>query len=351
MIRLALRFVVSVALAAALLAFVVNGMLREHVPDGQPVWPLLLDELGHVPVWALLAYVASFVVVHVARVLRWSRQVEPLGETDRRLLFGVACVGYAAIVLLPLRMGEAVRPWLLARHSTRVTFAAALGTAVAERIIDGLLISALLALTVFTAPQPVSPLVSGAAWASAAVFAGASFGIVLFVAQRALAVRLLHATFGRISAGLAGRIEQMLVAFVDGLATLRRGGTLAEFFALTGLYWTANALGIWLLARAFGLDVPVLASFGLLAVLVVGIMLPAGPGFLGNFQLFLGEGLRLYLPAAAVALPGFALALAMNVVQLVVMVLFAVPFAASLGVSVREVVAAASEPKSTAPPG
>lgn len=338
MTRLLVRLLVSLLLAAGLLAWMVRGMLVEHVPDGHTVWSVLLDEFARVPPLALLAYLASFVVVHLARMLRWSAQVSALGERDWRLLMRVAAIGYAAIVLFPLRTGEVVRPYLLARESSKVTFAAALGTAVTERIIDGLLITGLLFAAVATAPQPASALVRNAGWVSGAVFTSATFGLALFVWQRPLATRLLHATVGRLSRGVALKLEAMMSGFVDGVSSLRRGGTLLQFLGMTVVYWTANALGIWMLAHAFHIDVPIWAGFGLLAVLVVGIMLPAGPGFLGNFQLFLTEGLKLWVPAASVVLSGFAFALAMNVLQLGVMVLFAVPFLATSGLTVRGLV-------------
>lgn len=339
--KLLLRTLLSVALGAGLLWWVIHSMLAEHVEPGQSIVSLLAAEFAAVPLWAVLAYTASFVVVHLARTFRWTRQVIPLGETDQRLLFRVAIVGYAAIVLLPLRMGEAVRPWLLARESRHVGFAAALGTAVAERIIDGLLISGLLSITVLTAPQPASALVRNAAWLSGGVFVAASVGIALFIWQRRLALWLLDQTFGRISPRIAARLTELLGAFVDGLASLRRSGALAAFLALTVVYWSANAFGIWLLAHAFGLEVPLIAGFGLLAVLVVGIMLPAGPGFLGNFQLFLTEGLRLYLPGAAVG--GFAFALAMNLIQIAVMVAFAIPMLAAGRMGLGEILRAVRE--------
>jgi uncharacterized membrane protein YbhN (UPF0104 family) len=282
-------------------------------------------------------------VVHAARVVRWVLQVQPLGETDRPMLFRVGVIGYAAIVLFPLRLGELVRPFLLARESRKVGFAAAMGTTVTERIVDGLVITALLFATILTAPIEPAPVLIAAGWASAAVFCSASVGLALFVWQRRIALGLLRATIGRVSPGLAHRLEGLMGAFVEGLRSLGTAGALIPFCLWTAVYWGTNALGIWWLARGFGLELPWHAGAGLLSVLVVGIMIPAGPGFLGNFQLFLGRGLELYLPSAEIQVQGLAFALTMNVVQLLLQVGVAIPFLAMTGMGLRRLVAVQRE--------
>jgi uncharacterized membrane protein YbhN (UPF0104 family) len=337
------KLVLSVGLAVLFLGIAARGIVAEL--DGG--WSALGRELGRalgavgwvdVGVYALL-----FLVVHAARVVRWVLQVQPLGETDRGMVLRVCVIGYAAIVLFPLRLGELVRPFLLARESRTVGFPAAMGTAVTERVLDGLVITGLLFAAVMTAPIEPAPVVVAAGWASATVFCSATVGLVLFVTQRSLAVRLLHATVGRVTAGGARRIESMMGAFIDGLRTLGSAGTLLPFVGWTVVYWGVNALGIWWLARGFGLDLPLHAGLGLLSVLVVGIMIPAGPGFLGNFQLFLGRGLELYLPPSEIQVQGLAFALTMNVVQLVLQVGVAVPFLAMTGMGVRRLLAVQRE--------
>jgi uncharacterized membrane protein YbhN (UPF0104 family) len=337
--RLLVGTLLSVLVAGGLLWLTLQRMVADAAAPDQGVMDLLGDALRGVSPLALVVYGASFMLVHWARIRRWVCQVVPLGETDRALIASVCAVGYGAIVLFPWRLGELVRPVLLARRSERVDLAAAMGTAVTERVLDGLLITLLLFACVWTAPEPASAVVWRSAQVSFAVFVSALGGILLFVWQRPLARWCIRQTAGRVSAGLADRIEGLLTGFVEGMSSLRRSGALLPFLGWTALYWGTNALGIWWLAQTFGLHVPLGAGFGLLAVLVVGIMLPAGPGFLGNFQYFLGEGLRLYLPVAAIGGAGLAFSLTMNVMQLLLQTAWAVPHAARLGISVRGLVA------------
>lgn len=351
--RLGLQFVVGLVLTAALFWFLDRNLLAA-TENG---WADVLAAARALPWWAIPAYALAFLGVHVARVVRWVWQVRPLGERDMRLVTSVCAVGYAAIVLFPFRVGELVRPYLLARRSEQVTFSAAMGTAVVERIIDGLFITALFFVTILTAPMASSPLLHAAGYTSATVFVSASVGLALFAWQRAFATRLLGWTFGTVdralaamgrSVDLSGKVEGLMEDFLAGLRSLRSDGTLVPFLVLTVVYWGINAFGIWLFARAFGLDVPLVAGVGLLSVLVVGIMVPGGPGLVGTFQIALTEGLKLYLPAASIGPVALSFALLMNLIQLVIQVGFAYPFLRVLGMGAGDVVRAQQASRSSA---
>ena len=87
--------------------------------------------------WTVPSYVLLWTVVHALRAGRWYWLLAPVQRVSLRTLLPVAFVGFGAILLLPLRTGEVVRPVLIHRQS-RVSGWAATGTIAAERIIDGL---------------------------------------------------------------------------------------------------------------------------------------------------------------------------------------------------------------------
>ncbi|MFT5992622.1 MAG: hypothetical protein ACI82G_001620 [Bradymonadia bacterium] len=351
--KLALQFVVGVALAAGLLWVVQDQLISDLEGGWQALWQAVLD----LPAWAVVGYTASFIGVHVARVVRWVMQVRPLGERDSRLVTRVCAIGYAAIVILPFRIGELVRPFLLARESNKVSFSQAMGTAVVERIFDGLFISLLLFIALATAPQVASEWIRSAGFISLMVFGGASIGLALFVWQREIAEKLVAATFGladlvqskvtKRELGLSEKLVGLMNGFVYGVDALRRDGALFWFVGLTFVYWGINAFGIWLLAVGFGIALPWYAGAGLLAVLVVGIMLPAGPGLVGNFQIALTAGLTLYLPDSEIGASALAFTLVMNAIQLVIQVGFAVPFLRGMDLSPRDVIRAQEQASAT----
>ena len=95
------------------------------------------------------------------------------------------------------------------------------------------------------------------------------------------------------------------------MANLRR------FVAWSLGYWLANGLGMWLLARGFGLDLSLVGAYATMGLIAVGITLPNSPGLVGQFQWFTRLGLTLYLPAAVVEEKALAFAIVLHALQVV----------------------------------
>jgi uncharacterized protein (TIRG00374 family) len=325
--KLLIQFVVSLAIAAFFLWLTAQNMVEEagqHL-DG-PFLSELQRSVASVPIGLLVLYGFLFLAVHVSRILRWQFLIKPLGEHNWRKVFRICAVGFSAIVILPLRLGEMVRPYMLSRES-KVSMSAALGTAVVERVLDGLLITGLLFLSLWVYGGPnATPVVVGSAYVALAIFAGALTVLVLAASHHHLTVRLLEGTLGRLSPRLCKLVISLVDRFLDGVRVLRRNGVLLPFLGLTVAYWGLNGLGIALLAQGFGFEISVWQGYALLSILCVGIMIPAGPGFFGNFQYFLSQGLLLFFAAPQVAAAGLAFGLTLNTIQFVLQVGFGVPF-------------------------
>ena len=341
-----LRFLASLLIGVGLLWLTLHGMASEvGGSEGIPgLWRSTLASAQAVEARYLWVYVASFVVVHAARLGRWVVMVRGISDAPPAQVVGVGLAGFAAIVLFPLRLGEFVRPLLLQRRAG-VSFSAGLGTAVVERVADGLIITLVLFLSILAAPVSASEVVRSAGWASLLVFLSATVGLTLFAWKRWLAERIVTETLGRLSPGIARGLIETMETFSVGLRSLYGGGRLGWFLLLTAVYWSANAFGMWWLARGFGFMLPWYAGWGLLGTLVVGLMIPTGPGFLGNFQYFVQEGLRLYLPGSSAGAAGLAMGLIQNGLQLLVQVLAAVPAVGSMVAEARSKRAAGKAPE------
>lgn len=331
-----LRFAASLAIGGGLLWLTLRSMAAEAGDTGGigGLWSATMASAKSVEGRFLWVYAASFVVVHAARLFRWVVMVRGISDAPVRDVVGVGLTGFGAIVLFPLRLGEFVRPFLLQRRCG-VPFSAGLGTAVVERVADGLIMTLVLFVAMLTAPGAVSEVVRSAGWASLAVFVSATVGLGLFAWRRSFAEALVRGSLGRVSGRVSEGLIGTMETFAAGVRSLHGGGRLLAFVSLTVVYWSANAMGMWWLARGFGFDLPLYAGWGLLGTLVVGLMIPTGPGFLGNFQYFVQEGLRLYLPGSAAGAAGLAMGLIQNGLQLLVQIVSAVPAAASLALQAR----------------
>ncbi len=255
---------------------------------------LLMTSAAGAVVWSLdLAVLATYVmmlaIIHWLRVLRWRPLLEPYAQVPVRALNRAGAIGFMAVFLLPLRLGEFVRPLLLARDNVDhepVPFGAGLGSIALERIMDGLLVAALLFVVLFEVhPATLAryPEVRVGAWVALLVFALALGGLLATLVARAFTLRWTRKIIGIISLPLAEKVIGLVTAFVDGLKALQSPLHAAQFVGLTVVYWGVNGLGIWLFARGFGIQMPVVAAYAMMSCVVVGMMVPNGPANAGTF--------------------------------------------------------------------
>jgi uncharacterized protein (TIRG00374 family) len=257
----------------------------------------------------LAPYFLFLLAIHLARTVRWGILLEPVAKVPFGRLNAVCAVGFMALMILPFRLGEFARPYLVAERP-RIRVSATLSSVVVERVADGLFTAALLVLTLLAVPDgtPGLRLVRAAGLAVLLAFAGLLTFLVVAYKNRAMAVRITHRVLDPVSPRLAKRVSGMMDAFIHGLRLVPGRRKLVAFFALTFVYWSLNAYGMKVLALGFGFDLSPLAAFTVLGVLVVGVMIPAGPGMVGTFQAAVVLGLSLFAPREAVDTRGHAYA-------------------------------------------
>jgi hypothetical protein len=246
----------------------------------------------------LVAYLGLQIVVHICRSVRWNNLLAPLGvRVPIGPLLAMSSVGFMAILALPARLGEFVRPGLL-RQRGYTTASAGLGTVAVERIVDGLVISLVVFFAFFAIRTDASPgWMMPTAYVALGVFAGFLVFLVFALRRPEPTVRfcLALSLLPRLAPRIATVIEKKALEVIRGFAVLKDGKNLGIFLAWTIVYWGANGLGVLVLAHAFGLDLSVLGAFATMGLLGVGISLPNSPGMIGQFQWFTLLGLSLYL--------------------------------------------------------
>ncbi len=246
----------------------------------------------------LFAYLGLQVVVHICRSLRWNHLLAPLGvKVPAGPLLAISSVGFMMILALPARLGEFVRPGLLRRRG--VSASAALGTVAVERIVDGLLISLLVFATFVAVKSPDSPgWMMPTAYTALGVFSAALVFIVfaMWKPEKTVGFCMKMSLLPRLAPRVAAVIEAKVLDMIRGFAVLKDGKQLSLFLVWSVIYWGANGLGVWLLARAFGLELSLVGGFAVMGLVGVGISLPNSPGLVGQFQWFTLLGLSLYLP-------------------------------------------------------
>lgn len=296
----------------------------------------------HVDWWGVAAYALLVVVTHFFRASRWRFLIAPVKRIPLRDVIFLNWIGFFAIFAFPLRLGEFARP-ALTKLRNGVPVSAGLGTVAVERVVDGLIMSgcvgfALLFLPRLPTDDDVAKLLPLYGYLSVALFGCAAIALCLFLWQRDFATRLTERSIGIVSKKLGVFVASKVASMADGIRSITNLRLTAGFLGETAVYWSVNAFGMWVLAQAC--DVPMSAghAVAIMGILGIGILLPGGPGLLGNFQLAIATGLRLYFAEALVTEEGSVYIFVMFVVQAVLITLLGlvplyamkIPFAALL---------------------
>ncbi|MFO7569520.1 MAG: lysylphosphatidylglycerol synthase transmembrane domain-containing protein [Smithellaceae bacterium] len=252
--------------------------------------------------YALLALLVIF-IMQALRSFRWGVILQPLEKIDQFTLFSVTCVGFLAIAAIPARLGELARPYLIARKSS-IKMSSALGAVVVERVLDSL--SVLIITVVVVIWHDLPP------WLikSAILFFILTLLMLLFIIvliwRRNMAVSLIAWVLRRLPNKIAIRLDGLIHHFIDGFEVIKDVRMLLYLFFLSAVVWLVDVVAIYLLLVAFGFDLPLLAPFILMIVLIAGIAIPTAPGYIGNWHFACILGLSLFGVPASEAL-SFAL--------------------------------------------
>ncbi|MDZ7638856.1 MAG: lysylphosphatidylglycerol synthase transmembrane domain-containing protein [Bryobacterales bacterium] len=212
---------------------------------------------------------------------RWSLILRPVGRVRATLATRAVYVGIFANEVLPMRTGEVLRCFLLAKW-TRIRLSIVFSAAVLERVMDGVWLLALFGIAVSFVDLPQS-----VAW-------GAQALAVLVVV---LAVALVALMFSK---GLAHRFAQMgkwtqkFAAFILGFNALGRSKSLLWGFLVSLFYLLFQIVPIYALAHGYGVPLSVFAATTVLIILRLGTVVPQGPGNVGVTQAVLVLGLSLF---------------------------------------------------------
>jgi uncharacterized protein (TIRG00374 family) len=266
------------------------------------------EELKSADYRYLAAYLGVLLLIHLCRTVRWGILLEPLDkELTFKRLNAVSAVGFMLLIVMPFRLGEFARPALIA-DKKKISFSNSLASIVVERVVDGLAMTLLLLCTLpfVDSNSPDVNKVRFFGWVFFSIFGGGGLFLAFAYFFHDAALKLGHAVGDRISPTLTAKVLDIAEAFVQGLRSIPSVGKIVAFFGLTVVYWGLNGFGLAVLARGFDLQLTALGAYTTLAVLTVGVMIPAGPGMAGIFQYFTEVGLKLFLPLAIVQRAGAA---------------------------------------------
>jgi uncharacterized protein (TIRG00374 family) len=219
--------------------------------------------------------------------------------------FEIVVIGYMANNVLPARIGELVRAYVVSRKK-KVRKTATLATIFVERVFDGLTMlgfAAVVILFVLLFDQAMLqtgegnrfgqlltdlrvPIVLGAG-----AFLGALAAFILIASSRSRAERVIAFAVRLLPGKLRERGERLAASFVDGLGSLRSATTMGWVFVLSIVAWLLETgmyyvLGTWgfNLTQGNGQPLPFYVYMLATALINLGTLIPQAPGYIGVFE-------------------------------------------------------------------
>ena len=267
----------------------------------------LLGALSRANPWLIAAMLPFHIIILLLRALRWQYLARSIAPEPLPIgaLFRATAVGFMAMNLLPLRIGELIRPWILAKE-TRVRASAALGTIVLERAIDFAAVAIIGGIVPFFHTKTLPAWVRTGAMLLLALSA-IPFALTLAVrVSKDRTLRLAARALSILPDRVAERALDILSQLARGLGSMRGGRDLVAVLVYSILIWgvfipTPFALGLY----AFEIDLtPQLVLLSVYTTLVftsLAIAAPSAPGFIGVYHFACREALALFGVSAAVA--------------------------------------------------
>ncbi|HUS16685.1 MAG TPA: lysylphosphatidylglycerol synthase transmembrane domain-containing protein [Chloroflexia bacterium] len=287
------KILAGLAVSVACLYLVLRGVHWEEIPAhlGRVNGGLLaLAMLGMVGAYAFMAW-------------RWHYLLAPLTSgqpPSYPVLFGTMMTGYFFNTFFPARAGDLMRAHIMSRR-TGLRRTTILATVVIEKLFDGLAL-----LVWLVAGLPALPLGSGTTLqfgVIAVVLLAAGFGGLWLV--KAQADRLVSLTARvmdllPVPERLGNLAVRLVHTFSAGLSVFDRPGPLLKSAGISLLVWLVAAGMFWAALAAFNLTPATPAALLLMTALVnLGLLIPAMPGNVGNYEALILATLVLISPAGS----------------------------------------------------
>jgi len=275
------------------------GFLLTLIFGGLALYKIELREVGSAFLEANYLFVGPALLVtfcgYLLRAARWRVILLPSKEVSAGRLFPLLIIGFAVNNLLPARIGEFARAYLLGEKegiSKSLSFA----TVVVERILDGLalIFFLLLVSTLFPLPRWGREMEILALF----FFLGVLAFLFLLLYRKPQALRITGLLTGPLSPSLPDRVAQVASSFVSGVEALRHRRSIPSLAFLSLLVWSCEATSYLFLTWAFPIYLSpltrVVAALFVMVVANLGVLIPSSPGYIGTFHFFAMRALGVF---------------------------------------------------------
>lgn len=256
----------------------------------------ITDELGSARYWWLIPAVLLYLAGLAVRAVRWKTLMLPIAVVPYHSIFGILSIGFLVNNILPARLGEIARAFLIGRQHG-VSRSGALATIVVERIFDGIVMLLFLGVATATAGSRIA---AESAWLgylvpmTAAAFGGAAIVLAVLALAPTFALGVAARFLAPFPKSARESALQIAAKFISGLGVLQDLKLAGSVLLTSIVAWLLEAGTYITVGQAFGLMGDPVAYLLSLSVANLGTMIPSSPGYIGTFEALITHSLKIF---------------------------------------------------------
>lgn len=275
---------------------------------------ILVDNLEWNKIWTALDSINYFIIIpaiviqlssYWIRSVRWKYILSSMKLMKSSELFPIVAISYMANNILPFRMGEFVRAYLVGKKSG-ISKMSSFSTIILEKIYDGISLLFILGITALIFPFP--SWVRNMGLISTVIFLGALIFAVCLVIFRGGTIKFVDSFLKYTPNTLHDSINKLLNRLIEGFEVVKDRKNLIPIALYSMLIWVMEATLFFAIAESFGFSDTIFIALFVLVIVNLGIMIPSSPGYVGTFEYFVIKSLNVFNITKETAM-GYALVL------------------------------------------
>jgi glycosyltransferase 2 family protein len=250
----------------------------------------IMSSLASINWWWVAGAVLLDILSYASQGMRWSLLLHPIGRASTFKATQAIYAGLFVNEVLPMRLGELLRIYLISRWIP-ARFAAVVPSILVERFFDAIWLALAFGITVFVVPLPkylidAEEILGFAALAAAILF-------VYLVFHRKSDVSDRPGRIGRYWRPL-GWLSSLLDRMAGGVSDIGRSRFFYSSFGISLLLLLGQILSYWFVMQAYGLRLSFWHGAAVFLIVHIGTVIPGAPSNVGTYQFFTVVGLALF---------------------------------------------------------
>ena len=246
----------------------------------------LMSSIATINWWWVAGAIFFDILSYVCQGMRWSMLLHPIGRIPTFRATQAIYAGLFVNEVLPMRLGEVLRIYLVSRWVS-ARFAAVVPSILVERFFDAVWLALLFGITVFIVPLP-----------KYLVDAEEILGFTALAAT----VLFIYVVFHKKGDSIVTRrywrpvrwISNLMDKMAGGIREIGRSRLFYSSFGISLFLLLGQILSYWFVMLAYGLELSFWHGAAIFLIVHIGTLIPGAPSNVGTYQFFTVVGLTLF---------------------------------------------------------